>query len=76
MVIGHEFTHGLDDKGSKFDQFGNLRNWFGEDGLKRFRNRSECFVQQYGSQVEPLTGLNVSDIYFFDLFLKPLKIYS
>lgn len=60
VVIGHEFTHGLDDQGRQYDEQGNLHNWWTQEAIKRFHNRSECFVQQYGSQVEPITGLHVS----------------
>ena len=59
-AIGHELTHGLDDQGSQFDEKGNLHNWWTDEAHKRFVERSKCFIDQYGSQVEPLTGLRVS----------------
>ena len=32
-VVGHEMSHGFDDKGRKYDSFGNMRDWWaGEDG--------------------------------------------
>lgn len=52
-VIGHEMSHGFDDQGSRFDAQGNLRNWWTEDDLKNFKERTECIVRQYGAfQVE------------------------
>jgi putative endopeptidase len=47
-VIGHEMSHGFDDQGSRFDAQGNLRNWWSEDDLKNFKERTECIVKQYG----------------------------
>jgi putative endopeptidase len=48
-VIGHEMSHGFDDQGSRFDAQGNLRNWWTEDDLKNFRERTECIVRQYSA---------------------------
>lgn len=49
MVIGHEMTHGFDDQGSKFDGDGNLKNWWSEDDLKRFKARIALIESQYES---------------------------
>ena len=35
-VIGHELSHGFDDKGSKFDGHGNLRKWWTETDRAEF----------------------------------------
>jgi putative endopeptidase len=51
-VIGHEFSHGFDDKGSKFDAQGNLKNWWTEEDRARFDERTQKLVEQYnGFQV-------------------------
>jgi putative endopeptidase len=53
-VIGHELTHGFDDKGSKFDAQGNLRNWWTPEDLKNFTARADCVQKQFDSfEVEP-----------------------
>jgi putative endopeptidase len=48
-VIGHELTHGFDDQGRQFDAKGNLADWWTEADAKAFDQRSQCFVNQYGS---------------------------
>ncbi|MDF1757139.1 MAG: M13 family metallopeptidase [Legionellaceae bacterium] len=47
VVIGHEITHGFDDKGAKFDAKGNLQNWWKEEDLKKFQAATQCIVDQY-----------------------------
>jgi putative endopeptidase len=47
-VIGHELTHGFDDQGRRFDEHGNLRDWWRADDNVRFVEQSACFVKQYG----------------------------
>lgn len=46
-VIGHEFSHGFDDKGCKFDAKGNLNNWWTEDDKSKFDARTKVMVNQY-----------------------------
>ncbi|HBY85306.1 MAG TPA: peptidase M13, partial [Colwellia sp.] len=46
-VIGHEMGHGFDDQGSKYDAEGNLRNWWTEQDLVEFANRTKALVEQY-----------------------------
>ncbi len=49
VVIGHEMTHGFDDQGSKFDGKGNLREWQTAEDRKKFTERTDCEVAEYGS---------------------------
>jgi putative endopeptidase len=46
-VIGHEFSHGFDDKGSKFDGKGNLSNWWLDDDRRRFDSITAMITQQF-----------------------------
>jgi putative endopeptidase len=47
-VIGHEITHGFDDRGRKFDKDGNLREWWQKADAMAFEKQAECVVAQYG----------------------------
>jgi len=58
-VIGHEIGHGFDDKGSQSDGDGNLRNWWTEQDLARFKAKTDMLVNQYGA-FEPLPGYHVN----------------
>jgi len=54
VVIGHEISHGFDDQGAKFDAQGRLRNWWTDDDLKHFRERTKCVSDQFDSYfIEP-----------------------
>jgi putative endopeptidase len=48
VVIGHEMTHGFDDQGSKYDGHGNLREWQTAEDRKKFVERTDCEVSEYG----------------------------
>jgi putative endopeptidase len=50
-VIGHELTHGFDDQGRQFDANGNLEDWWTADDGKKFDEKAECEVKEYGSFV-------------------------
>ncbi len=58
-VIGHEMGHGFDDQGSKYDATGNLRNWWTEQDLKEFSNRTQALVNQY-ADYQVFDDLNVN----------------
>jgi putative endopeptidase len=47
VVIGHEYTHGFDDQGSKFDAEGNLANWWTPEDRKAFEERTDCIAKEY-----------------------------
>ena len=56
VVIGHEITHGYDDKGRQDDADGNLNDWWTEKDAKEFDARAQKVVDQYSSY-EALPGL-------------------
>ena len=58
-VIGHEFMHGFDDKGSKFDAQGNMQNWWTDEDRARFEERTRKLVEQYNEFVA-VDDLNVN----------------
>jgi predicted metalloendopeptidase len=58
-VIGHEISHGFDDKGSQYDGQGNLRNWWTEQDSTAFEERTKALTDQY-SAYEPIDGHQIN----------------
>ncbi len=58
-VIGHEISHGFDDKGSQYDGDGVLRNWWTPEDRKAFEGIAAKLVAQYDSY-EPIPGKHVN----------------
>lgn len=58
-VIGHELSHGFDDKGSQFDGDGNLRNWWTKEDREEFDERAAGLVKQY-ADYSPVEGMKVN----------------
>jgi len=56
VILGHELTHGFDNKGRDFNQDGALRTWWDAQSTAGFTNRSQCFVEQYNSLTVPTPG--------------------
>jgi putative endopeptidase len=48
-AIGHELTHGFDDQGRKYDEFGNLRLWWTPEDIHNFYLRTVKLVDQYSA---------------------------
>ena len=58
-VIGHEFTHGFDDQGSKYGPDGNLEQWWTADDRARFDTLANRLIRQYDAY-EPIEGVHVN----------------
>ena len=76
VVIGHEMTHGFDDEGRKYDEKGNLNEWWTEEDAARFTERTQQLVKLFnefelrgnhingeltlGENIADLGGLNIA----------------
>ncbi len=49
VVIGHEITHGFDDQGAQYDGHGNLKNWWTEEDLKKFKAATNAVSDLFGT---------------------------
>jgi putative endopeptidase len=58
-VIGHEFSHGFDDQGRKFDGQGRLRDWWTSEDAEKFQHQAAGLIAQYNA-FEPLPGININ----------------
>jgi putative endopeptidase len=58
-VIGHEITHGFDDKGRQYDAHGNLADWWTEKDADEFKARAQKLIDEYNA-IEVLPGLYVN----------------
>jgi putative endopeptidase len=58
-TIGHEITHGFDDEGRKFDEHGNLADWWTAQDATRFEQRAQVLIEQFDA-FEGLPGLRVN----------------
>jgi putative endopeptidase len=70
-TLGHEMSHCLDDLGSKFDEKGNLKNWWTKHDRKKFNLKVDNVIKQYekfasydGIKMDASlsTGENLADI--------------
>lgn len=64
FVVGHEITHGFDDQGSQKDGDGNLVDWWEPETKKRYLEKAQCIIDQYGNYTVEVEGevLNVNGI--------------
>lgn len=47
VVIGHEITHGFDDKGRLFDADGNQKDWWSPGVNEIFKKKAQCIEDEY-----------------------------
>ncbi len=71
FTFGHEMTHGFDDQGSKYDEFGNLHSWWTADDSIRFYKKTKMIVRQFNDYIavdslhingELTQGENIADL--------------
>src|SRR5438309_8331561 len=82
LVMGHELTHGFDDRGRQYDGDGNLREWWPPQVAEAYKERAACVANQYDQYVATdevhvngkLTlGENIADIGGLKLALAALR---
>ncbi len=70
-TFGHEITHGFDDQGSKYDELGNLNNWWTPEDSTKFYTKTKMIVKQFSEYVavdslhingELTQGENIADL--------------
>ncbi|KAL9897905.1 glutamate receptor IID isoform 1-T1 [Glossina fuscipes fuscipes] len=57
VVIGHELTHGFDDKGRLFDRNGSIHKWWSDSAIRGFDERARCIIAQYGNYTVGEVGI-------------------
>jgi membrane metallo-endopeptidase-like protein 1 len=48
-VMGHELTHAFDDQGSMYDKDGNLKRWWKNETISKFKEATKCIENQYAN---------------------------
>merc|ERR1719357_833771 len=63
-VIGHETSHGFDDRGSQRDANGNLVDWWEPQTKNYYLDKVQCIIEQYGNYTVDVGGkpLNLNGI--------------
>jgi putative endopeptidase len=70
-TFGHEITHGFDDQGCKYNEAGNLSNWWTKEDSSRFYAKTRMMVAQFNAYVavdslhingELTLGENIADL--------------
>ncbi len=51
-TFGHEITHGFDDQGCKYNELGNLSNWWTPEDSKKFSEKTKRIVKQFNDYVD------------------------
>ncbi len=57
-VIGHEISHAFDNNGAKFDEFGNLHDWWTKEDFKNFKKKTNAMIKQFSGITLPWGEVN------------------
>lgn len=58
-TFGHEITHGFDDQGAKYNQMGNLENWWTSEDSVKFYVKTKLIVKQFNAYI-PVDSLHIN----------------
>lgn len=58
-TIGHEISHGFDNRGSQYDSHGNLRDWWSEEDRQKYNVIADRLVRQFDG-FEPIPGYKIN----------------
>lgn len=70
-TFGHEITHGFDDQGCKYNELGNLSNWWTAEDSIKFYKKTKMIVKQFNQYIavdslhingELTQGENIADL--------------
>ncbi|XP_025157578.1 neprilysin-11 isoform X2 [Harpegnathos saltator] len=51
-ILGHELTHGFDNSGRHYDSDGNVRQWWSNETITEYTERTRCFIDHYNTYYE------------------------
>ncbi|KAG9430999.1 neprilysin-4 [Apis mellifera carnica] len=57
-IMGHELTHGFDDQGRRYDENGNIKQWWSNQTLRHYHEKVQCIIKQYSNYHLPELGHN------------------
>lgn len=46
-VIAHEISHGFDNNGAQFDEFGNMNNWWTDEDYATFKQLTQAMIDEF-----------------------------
>ena len=70
-TFGHEITHGFDDQGCKYNEQGNLSDWWTKEDKAKFDSKTKMIVNQFNNYIavdslhingELTQGENIADL--------------
>ena len=57
-VIAHEISHAFDNNGAKFDEYGNMHNWWTDDDMKHFKQLAQNMIKEFDDLETPAGKVN------------------
>ncbi|XP_058792667.1 endothelin-converting enzyme homolog isoform X2 [Phymastichus coffea] len=58
-ILGHELTHGFDNSGRRFDSLGNLKQWWSNETISKYTDKTTCFIEQYNDYYVPEVAAHI-----------------